>query len=89
MLPDVIAPLAPQSRKPAAKPRYDGKSSHSAKPIDRSTSAPATSRRREKVSAHAPDGISSRNPASDQIANSDEIWPPVSPASANSSAYTG
>jgi hypothetical protein len=86
MLPEVIALLAPQSRKPAAKPGYEGTRSHRAKPTDRSSSAMAISRRREKVSAHAPEGTSSTNPVTDQMANSDEIWPPLSPASANSSA---
>nr|WP_275412427.1 hypothetical protein [Actinoplanes palleronii] len=41
---------------------------------------------RDQRSASAPAGISPANVTTDQIANSDEIAPVVSPASANSSA---
>lgn len=51
------------------------------------SSGEATSRRRrENVSAHAPDGISSRKEVSDQMTKSVEIWPAESPWSANRSA---
>src|SRR5690606_24540539 len=87
--PERSADPAPHSTKPAANAGYDGNSTHSPKPAPASRGEAASSDRRENTSAHRPDGSSSANVVTDQITNNDEIAAGESPASANSTAYTG
>ncbi|GAA1021053.1 hypothetical protein GCM10009556_087020 [Acrocarpospora pleiomorpha] len=80
---------APQSTKPTAKAAYPGKKVHSAKPAPVRTGAAISMVRRENTSAHTPEGISSANAVTDQMAKSEEICAGDNPASVNSTAYTG
>ncbi len=80
---------APHTTNPAANTQGEGKRVHDAKPRPISSGPRHSSSRREKVSAQAPDGISSTMPVTDQMTNRVEDWATESPVSANSSAYTG
>lgn len=87
--PEPSAAPAPQSRKPSANAGYDGRSTQTAKPAAVTSGARHSSSRRDTASAQAPEGTSSRMALADQMTKSEEICPTDSPASANSSTYTG
>jgi hypothetical protein len=85
-VPEHSAPPRPQRTKPRAKPAHVGQKVQLAKPAAVSRAPTAYSRRRDHVSAQAPDGISAVNDTTDQSTNSAEICPVDNPVSAKSRA---
>ncbi len=82
-MPDWIALLRPQRANPAANPTKLGNAVHTENAAARIAALTISSRRRSTRSAHAPEGTSNTNPATDQMRNSAEIWPVDRPASRN------
>ncbi|WP_208962939.1 hypothetical protein [Rhodococcus sp. ZPP] len=74
----------PHNTNPAAKPAYDGATTHTVNPAVYRAEAKTSSPRRDTVSAHAPEGTSATNDTTDQMTSSDEICPTLRPWSANS-----
>ena len=88
-VPDDSAPDRPHRTNPAANPPNEGNSTQHENAAAYTTAARQSRPRRDTVSAQAPDGTSSTMPTADHSTSSNEIWAVLSPASANSSAYTG
>ena len=85
-MPETSDPLRPQRTNPPANAAYVGTADHSAKQPAYRAEASTSRRRRETVSAQAPDGTSSTTCVADQMTSSVETWPVDSPASVNSRA---
>ncbi len=85
-MPETSEPLSPQRTNPPANAAYVGTLDHNAKQPAYSAEASTSSRRRDTLSAQAPEGISSTTWVADQMTSNVETCPVDSPASVKSRA---